>query len=146
MINKDFSELLTLLNETDVCYMVIGGYAVAFHGYPRYTKDIDIWIDQSEANVERLLVCLDQFGFGSLNLTAADFTSGDNVVQLGYPPRRVDLITGIKGLCFADIYVRHEKIMIDEVAVCYIDLEGLIETKRIAGRLQDLADIEKLSG
>jgi hypothetical protein len=125
--------------------MVVGGYAVAFHGYPRYTKDIDIWLDQSADNVQRLLSCLQEFGFGSLNLKSEDFTEGDNVVQLGYPPRRVDLITGIHGMNFKTVYADHVSITIGDVDISYIDLTNLIEAKKIAGRLQDLADIEKLS-
>ena len=145
MLNEDFSELLVLLNKHSVRYLVVGGYAVAFHGCPRYTKDIDIWIDQEISNVERLMGCLAEFGFGSLGLKTDDFVAGDNVIQLGCPPRRVDLITGIRGMNFSAAYERRAVLRIDEVDVCYVDLADLIETKRIAGRLQDLADIEKLS-
>ncbi len=144
MLNADFSELLALLNAHNVSYMVIGGYAVAFHGHPRYTKDIDIWIDNSPGNARRMVACLEEFGFGSLKLGEADFTASGNVIQLGYPPRRVDIITGITGLAFDDFYRNRETVVLDNVSVTYIDLEGLIATKQAAGRLQDLADIEKL--
>jgi hypothetical protein len=146
MLNEDFSELLALFAAHDVRYMVIGGFAVAFHGHPRYTKDIDLWIDNSPENAKKVLDCLALFGFASLGLKVEDFTSGDAVVQLGYPPRRIDLITGIEGLCFSEVYSAHETMVIGNVAVRYVDLQGLIQTKRIAGRLQDLADIEKLGG
>ena len=99
---------------------------------------------KSKENARRLLHCLDEFGFGSLGLKADDFTQKDNVVQLGYPPRRIDLITGIEGIDFAEAYERHIEVDIDSMTINYIDLKDLIQTKRIAGRLQDLADIEKL--
>ncbi len=144
MLNKDFKELFILLSRHNVDYLVVGGYAVAFHGYPRYTKDIDIWISRERDNVQKLLKCLDDFGFGSLGLKAEDFMEGDHVVQLGYPPRRIDLITGIEGLNFQVAYERRKTLDIEGLHICCVDLTDLIESKRIAGRLQDLADIEKL--
>ena len=90
MLNQDFKEFIQLLNENQVKYLVIGGYAVAIHGHPRYTKDIDIWIEISKENAEKLITSLTQFVFGSLVLTPQDFQSPDQVIQLGYPPNRID--------------------------------------------------------
>ena len=96
MLGKDFSEFIASLNKRGVEYLVIGGYAVAFHGHPRYTKDIDLWVGNDQANVERLLLALADFGMGSLGLTADDFTRDGQMVQLGYPPNRIDLIVGLE--------------------------------------------------
>jgi len=90
MLNQDFREFITSLNDNDVRYLVIGGYAVALHGHPRYTKDIDIWIEMSSENAARMVKALEQFGFGSLGLQAADFQAPEQIIQLGYPPSRID--------------------------------------------------------
>src|SRR4030042_3529792 len=97
-IQKDFKELLELLNSHKVEYLVVGGYALAFHGAPRFTGDIDLFVKADARNAKRILSALDKFGFGSLNLSEADFTSPDNVIQLGVPPVRVDLITSLTGI------------------------------------------------
>ena len=86
VLSPDFEEFVALLNDHEVRYLVVGGYAVAFHGHPRYTKDLDVWIDRDLTNAERLLLALTDFGFGSVGLTTEDFLKPDQVVQLGYPP------------------------------------------------------------
>ncbi len=146
MLSKDFKEFIELLNNNKVRYLVVGGYAVAFHGHPRYTKDIDLLIDNSDENADRLLLALSQFGFESLGLKPDDFTVPGQVIQLGYPPNRIDLLTGIAGLDFAKLHAHREKVEIEGLEVAFIDIEGLKASKRIAGRLQDLADIESLEG
>ena len=92
MLNQDFKEFIQLLNDNQVNYLVIGGYAVAIHGHPRYTKDIDIWIEISEENSQKIITALTEFGFGSLGLTAQDFQEPHQIIQLGYPPNRIDLM------------------------------------------------------
>ncbi len=92
MLNQDFKEFIKSLNENDVKYLVIGGYAVAFHGHPRYTKDLDIWIQISPENASRLVKAITQFGFASLGLRQEDFLVPDQVIQLGCPPNRIDVI------------------------------------------------------
>ena len=144
MLGKDFSEFIASLNNRGVEYLVIGGYAVAFHGHPRYTKDIDLWVGNDRTNVERLLLAITDFGMGSLGLTADDFMKDGQMVQLGYPPNRIDLIVGIKGLDFATAYVRRETTILDGLPVNFAAKADLIAAKRIAGRHQDLADIENL--
>ncbi len=144
MLSKDFSEFIALLNKQAVEYLVIGGYAVAFHGHPRYTKDIDLWIGNSHANAFRLLAAIDEFGMGSLGLTANDLQTDGQVIQLGYPPNRIDLIVGIEGLDFGKAYNRRETVDMHGVTVHFAAKADLIAAKRIAGRHQDLADIENL--
>ncbi|MGA7931953.1 MAG: hypothetical protein WCA35_00085 [Kovacikia sp.] len=144
MLNQDFKEFIQSLNDNQVRYLVIGGYAVALHGYPRYTKDIDIWIEMSPENATRMLQALEQFGFASLDLQLQDFMTPDQVIQLGYPPSRIDLLTTPDGVDFAMCYAAKLEINIDGVLVNFIDLGNLRRNKKASGRLQDLADLENL--
>jgi len=144
VLNQDFKEFIQSLNDNHVRYLVIGGYAVAFHGHPRYTKDLDVWIDMSPANAARMVKALDQFGFASLGLQASDFLVPDQVVQLGYPPNRIDVLVTASGVNFKTCYAARIETVIDEVTVKFIDLANLKANKKAAGRLQDLADLENL--
>ncbi|AOC54834.1 MAG: hypothetical protein IM550_16210 [Microcystis sp. M54BS1] len=144
MLNQDFKEFIQLLNDNQVRYLVLGGYAVALHGYPRYTKDIDIWIEMSSLNAYNLIKALEGFGFGSLGLTIDDFLTPDQVIQLGYPPNRIDLITTPDGVEFQTCYLSRIEVKIDDIIVNFIDLENLKKNKKASGRLQDLADLENL--
>ncbi|MCB8966364.1 MAG: hypothetical protein H6660_05655 [Ardenticatenaceae bacterium] len=144
MLNLDFKEFIQSLNDNDVRYLVVGGYAVAFHGHPRFTKDIDIWVWVDEQNASNLVKALDQFGFASLGLTAADFLEPGIIVQLGYPPNRIDLITSLKGVEFSICYAQRVEETIDGIILPFIDLENLKKNKKAVGRLQDLADLENL--
>jgi predicted nucleotidyltransferase len=144
VLNQDFKEFLLSLNDNQVRYLVVGGYAVALHGHPRYTKDIDIWIEPSLENATSAIKALDQFGFASLGLKAGDFLVPDQIIQLGYPPNRIDLISTLPGVEFADCYTSRETVEIDGVFVDFIDLENLRKNKRASGRHQDLADLENL--
>ena len=146
MFNQDFKEFVELLNANQVRYLVVGGYAVALHGYPRYTKDLDIWIDMTPKNAARLIQALQDFGFGSLDLQAQDFLEADQIIQLGYPPNRIDLMTTVPGVRFDDCYAARIEVIVSGVQVNFIDLESLKKNKRASGRLQDLADLEKLAG
>lgn len=138
MLNQDFKEFIQLLNSNQVRYLVIGGYAVSLHGYPRYTKDIDIWLEMSLENATNLLEALKQFGFGSLDLQVQDFLTPDTVIQLGYPPSRIDLITTPDGVDFEVCYQSKVEIKLDDIVVNFIDLENLRKNKKASGRLQDL--------
>lgn len=144
MLNPDFKEFIELLNKNQVKYLVIGGYAVAIHGHPRYTKDIDIWVEISQENAIKLIIALEQFGFGGVGLTAQDFQTPDQIIQLGYPPNRIDLITTPDGIDFQTCYKSKDDIMVNDIWVSFIDLENLKKNKLASGRLQDLADLEKL--
>ncbi len=143
MLNRDFKEFAELLNARGVDYLVIGGYALAAHGHPRYTGDIDFWVRPAPDNIARLLNVLGDCGFGSLGLTAGDFAT-DTVVQLGQPPRRIDLLTAIDGLAFEACFARRERVELACVQLNIIGLEDFKINKRAVGRLKDLADLESL--
>jgi len=144
MFNQDFKEFIKSLNANQVRYLVVGGYAVAVHGYPRYTKDLDIWIDRTPGNADRIVKALEDFGFGSLRLKPMDFLEADQIVQLGYPPNRIDLLTSIPGVDFEICFATRMELTIEGVTVSFIDLDNLRKNKLASGRLQDLADLENL--
>jgi predicted nucleotidyltransferase len=143
MLNRDFKEFAQLLDAQGVDYLVVGDYALAAHGHPRYTGDIDFWIEPSSQNIAKLLLVLDDFGFASLGITATDFDS-DTVLQLGQPPRRIDLLTSIDGVAFDACFARREQVVLADVKLNVIGLDDLKVNKRSAGRLKDLADLESL--
>lgn len=144
MLNQDFKEFIQSLNDNNVRYLVVGGYAVALHGYPRYTKDMDVWVEMTHENAARIVKALDQFGFGSLNLKESDFTEPDQIIQLGYPPRRIDILTTLPGVNFSACYPAHTTVDMEGISVNFIDLENLKKNKKATGRHQDLADLENL--
>ena len=144
VLTQDFREFFQSLNDHNVRYLVIGGYAVAFHGHPRYTKDIDVWIGTDKTNAEKLIDALRAFGFASLALEAEDFLDPDDIIQLGYPPNRIDLFTALLGVDFDACYAARIAVEIQGTSVTFIDLENLKKNKRATGRLQDLADLEQL--
>jgi hypothetical protein len=143
-LDRDFKEFIESLNANDVRYLVVGGYAVAFHGHPRYTKDLDIWIELNPENAARIIRALHDFGFGSLDLTEQDFLTPDQVVQLGYPPYRIDLLSTLAGVDFEACYAQRVETDIAGVRVAFIDVASLRKNKRAVGRHQDLADLENL--
>ncbi|MFW5966524.1 MAG: hypothetical protein ACOCV2_03345 [Persicimonas sp.] len=143
-ISRDFREFVACANARNVRFLIVGGYAVAFYGHPRYTKDLDVWVKPTKDNGQRILEALEDFGFGSLELHADDFTDPDQVVQLGRPPMRIDLLTGVSGLEFDECYPSREVIEIQDVEFPFIGLQELKQNKRASGRHQDLADLEKL--
>jgi hypothetical protein len=143
MLNRDFKEFAESLHARGVEYLIVGGYALAAHGHPRYTGDIDFWIRPTPGNLERLLVALKDFGFGSLGLSTQDFAP-DAVIQLGQPPRRIDLMTTIDGVDFDTCYARRETVELAGLRLDIISLEDFKTNKRATGRLKDLADLEDL--
>ena len=144
MLSKDFKEFVALLNENDVKYLVVGGYAVALHGHPRYTKDLDVWIKISPDNAEKIIKVLEKFGLASLELTPHDFLEKNQIIQLGYPPNRIDLLTTLADVEFDYCYEAKVQVTIQNVKINFIDIDNLKKNKRATGRLQDLADVEKL--
>jgi hypothetical protein len=144
VLNKDFKEFIQSLNDNQVHYLVIGGYAVALHGHPRYTKDMDVWIEMKPENAKQVTKALEQFGFGSLGLKADDFLVPDQVLQLGNAPNRINLITTLKGIDFENCYASRVEVEVDDVTVNFIDLENLKRNKKATERNQDLADLENL--
>ncbi len=144
VLDSNFSEFIGLLNAREARYLIVGGYAVAFHGHPRYTGDLDLWIERSPENARRVLDALGAFGFGALALTEADFTAPDRVVQLGYPPLRIDILTDLEGVTFSACYPRRDVATFDGLALPFLDLDSLKANKRAVGRPQDLADLDRL--
>ena len=144
VLSKDFREFIKLLNENNVRYLLVGGYAVAAHGHPHYTKDMDIWIQLNKSNAEKLLLVLDKFGFSGLDYKQDDFLNPDMIVQLGMPPNRIDLMTDLTGVEFEKCYPSRIIIKIDDIEIPVIDLENLKRNKKALGRHQDLADLENL--
>ncbi len=140
---SDFEELLALLNVHHVRALIVGGYALAFHGHPRYTKDLDLLIDASADNAQALLKALDEFGFGGVGLTPSDFSPG-RVVQLGVAPNRVDLMANIDGVSFDEAWAGRVAGQFRSVPVLYLGREAFITNKKAAGRPQDLADVDAL--
>ncbi len=144
ILNPDYKEFFQLLNANNVRYLVVGGYAVAYHGHPRYTKDVDIWIWINPDNAKRVVKTLQGFGFESLGLQESDFLETETIIQLGYAPNRIDLIMGVPGVDFETCYAARNEEEIDGVQLNFIDLENLKRAKKASGRPQDLADIENL--
>ena len=141
---KDFKELLELLNRNAVEYLVVGAYALAFHGAPRFTGDIDLYIRPARDNAERMLRALVAFGFRSPDLSAEDFMKPDQVVQLGVPPVRVDLLTSISGVTWEEAESGKDAGFYGEVPVFFLGRDQYIRNKRAIGRKKDLADLEAL--
>jgi hypothetical protein len=143
-VQKDFREFLALLNAHEVEFMIVGGYALAFHGAPRFTGDIDVFVKPDPGNARRIILALADFGFSSLDLTIDDFQDPDKVVQLGVPPVRIDIITSISGVTWEEAYASKELGLFGDVSVFYIGKTQYISNKKASGRLKDLADIEAL--
>jgi hypothetical protein len=144
MLSKDFKEFAELLNASGAEYLIVGGYALAAHGHPRYTGDLDFWIGCDPANARRVLEALERFGFGGLGITEADLTTPQQVIQLGYPPRRIDLLTSIDGVEFDACRARRMEAIVDGLMLHFISLDDFKANKRATGRLQDRADLESL--
>jgi hypothetical protein len=143
-VSKDFEELFACLGARKVKFLVVGGYAFAFHAKPRYTKDLDILVEPTPENARRLLQALDDFGFGALDLQEEDFTQPGRIVQLGYPPNRVDFLTTLKGVTFDGAWEHRIEGRFGEEKIFYLGLDELIRNKRSVGRAQDQADVSVL--
>jgi hypothetical protein len=143
-LQSDLREFIGLLNSLKVEYLVVGGHAVAFHGHPRFTGDIDFFVRSTPENADRVLRALDAFGFGSLGITAADLTEPSRVVQLGRPPNRIDILTSISGVEFESAWASRAPADLDGQAVNFIGVDELLKNKQASGRPKDLADAAKL--
>jgi hypothetical protein len=143
-VQQDFKDLLELFNANKVEYIIVGGYALAFHGAPRYTGDIDIFVKPDDNNAAHIMSALKEFGFGSVGLTAQDFEKPGQIVQLGVPPVRIDLITSISGVSWDEAFSHRIPGKYGKVQVHYIGYEQFIMNKRAIGRKRDLADLEAL--
>ncbi len=143
-VSRDFEDLFECLNSRGVRALVVGAHAVAFHAKPRYTKDVDILVEPSVENAESLLGALNDFGFGSLDLSVEDFSREGKIIQLGFEPNRVDLITSISGVSFDEAWRGRVAGRYGRCSVFYLGLVELKRAKEAAGRPQDLADLDWL--
>jgi hypothetical protein len=143
-VQEDFREFLALLNEHEVEFMIVGGYALAFHGAPRFTGDIDIFVKPDHQNAKQIIKALVEFGFSSPDLTIDDFKYPDKVIQLGLPPVRIDIITSISGVSWEEADDTKVLGLYGDISVSFIGKKQFIKNKRAIGRKKDLADIEAL--
>lgn len=142
--SKDFEEFIKLLNENNVRYLIVGGYAYAIHAEPRYTKDLDIFYELSDENGSKLLSTLQQFGMESLGLTVEDFTAQGRIIQIGHEPLRIDLINEIDGVNFRNAWANREVSNYGKQSIYVISKSDLIRNKKASGREQDILDAKKL--
>ncbi len=145
-LSQDFREWLACLNATKTDYVVVGGHALAHHGCPRFTGDIDVLVKPSAENAARVLEALRAFGFGSLDITIHDLDRVGRVIQLGFPPQRIDILTSIDGLTWDEASADPSMATMTDITVPFISRAALIANKRATGRLKDLADVEALEG
>ncbi len=143
-VQTDFRDLFALFNKHDVEYLIVGGYAMAFYGVPRFTGDIDLFVRPEISNARRILDALDEFGFGSLGLTVEDFSRPHKVIQLGVPPVRVDLLTSLSGVSWDQAFESSASGDYGDITVLFIGREQFVANKRATGRKKDLADLEAL--
>ena len=143
-MNSDFRDLLEAFNDAGVRYLIIGGYAVIKHTEPRFTKDLDLWVATDTENSEKVYAALSEFGAPIEELTPADFTEPDAFFTMGLPPSRIDIMFDLNGVDFGQVWDRRVDGMFDDVPVHFIGRDDLIANKESVGRLQDLADAEKL--
>lgn len=140
----DFKEFLRLLHSHEVEYLLVGGFSVGYYGYPRATGDIDIWIAVDSVNAERITAALIEFGFETESLSPGLFLKDDQIVRMGVPPLRIDILTRISGVEFEDCFPRRNTAEIDGVLVNVISLADLRKNKQSSGRHKDLNDLENL--
>ncbi|WP_312696650.1 nucleotidyltransferase [Sphingobacterium mizutaii] len=144
IFEQDFIDFIELLNEQQVKYMVVGAFALSFHGRPRHTGDLDIWIKPDAENAGKMVKVIEEFGFGQLGLKDEDFLRENYVTQLGYPPLRIDILNAISGVNFDDAFHTRLETEIDGLQISFISAEDLIRNKRCVGRPKDLGDIDAL--
>ena len=143
-VEKDFKDFIELLNENKVKYLVIGGFAFAFYIEPRYTKDIDIFVEASEENSKKIINTLIGFGFGKIGLKEEDFQEPGQIIQLGYAPVRIDVLTSIAGMSFESAWKNKVEGKYGDICCFFISKEDLIRNKQAVARPQDIADVKKL--
>jgi hypothetical protein len=143
-LNQDFLEFIELLEAHEVEYLIVGGYAVGVHGFPRYTGDIDFFIANQESNAKKLVQVFEEFGFGSLGLTKEDFLQEDFVIVVGREPRKIQILTGIDGVKFSECYVSRFETQYEGLALKFIGKKELIRNKRASGRPKDAIDLQEL--
>ena len=145
-LNPDFLDFITLLEQRSVEYMIVGGYAVGFHGFPRYTGDIDFFVSINEENAEKLVRVLDDFGFGGIGIEREDFLKPYFVVEIGREPRKIQILTGIDGVNFQECLQGAVECEYLERKLRFIGLDALVRNKKASGRPKDLIDVQALTG
>lgn len=143
-LHPDFRDFLKFLNSHGVKYLLVGGYAVGYHGYPRATGDMDIWIAIDEQNAEKTAEVLSEFGMPAEKISKNLFAEKDKIIRMGVPPVRIEIITGASGVSFDDCYPRRETVDINGIMVNFISLQDLKINKKATGRHKDLEDLENL--
>jgi len=141
-VSKDFKEFIELLNKNNVNYLLVGGYAVGYHSRPRYTEDIDIWIQPSLENAKKIIHVLNKFGFTGVSVSIEELIQPEKIIQLGLPPQRIDILTSIDGVNFNEAWERRIVDSFGDIPVFIISLKDLIKNKSSSGRTKDLQDIE----
>ncbi|MBC9909370.1 nucleotidyltransferase [Chitinophaga varians] len=144
ILAPDFEDFIKLLNKHKVAYMVVGGYALAFHGKPRHTGDLDVWIKISDDNSNKMLKVLKEFGMGALGFEKKDFLKPGYITQIGYPPLRIDILNNIDGIEFDEAGKNMLQLDAEGFKINYIGLDDFLKNKKASGRSQDLADIQEL--
>jgi len=144
-LDRNFADFLKSLNAHGVEYLVVGGYAVGYHGFVRATGDLDVFVRLSQRNAEQLIAAFKDFGFDVPELTVAVFLEPGKIVRIGVPPLRLEVMNGISGVSFDQCYVRRVEETIAGIRVCFIDRENLLLNKQAAGRPKDLADLAALT-
>lgn len=143
-LENEFQEFLKSLNQNNVRYLLIGGYAVILNGHVRNTNDLDICVSPKQDNADRLVLALAEFGFDTPTLDASLFTRPRSVVRMGFPPLKIEILNYLEGREFEDAYSRRKLVKLDDLEISLINIDDLIINKKAVGRLQDLADVEKL--
>lgn len=143
-LQRDLREFVGLLNSLAIDYVIVGGHAVAFHGHPRFTGDIDFLVRPTLDNAKRLIQALHAFGFSETGLAPEDFVKPGKVIQIGHPPNRIDLLTSISGVNFDEVWDKRTQTKLDGLPVSFPSRETLLQNKQAAGRDKDIADVTKL--
>ncbi|MBN2343831.1 MAG: hypothetical protein JXR45_20200 [Deltaproteobacteria bacterium] len=144
-LSNDFKEFIKCLNSAKVEYLLVGGHALAIHGLPRFTKDIDFWVSVDSTNAKRIINALNQFGMGDVGLKESDFLQLGKIIQLGIPPNRIDIITSVDGLSFENAFLKRMMTTYRDIPLPVICKEDLIINKQSTGRDQDALDAKKLA-
>jgi hypothetical protein len=145
-LQKDLREFVELFLSRNIDFLVVGAFAVAHHGYPRTTGDIDLFVRVNPENAEKIADAVREFGFGALGLQPADFLQQDMTIQMGFEPVRIDILTGISGVTFAEAWRDRTSGQLDGLPVMFLSREHLLRNKRASGRPKDKLDISELTG
>ena len=144
MLNKHFREFIELLEKNKVRYLIVGGYAVGLHGFPRYTGDLDVFIAISEENARSVLQSFSDFGFADLGLSEGDFLEEEIVIEIGREPLKIQVLTGIDGVTFEECWIEKKEIALSDTTIPFIGIESLLKNKEASDRAKDKIDLEEL--